>query len=65
MKAMWQSRRIFAHQIDCCLCEESVEFGIFSGVSDNRRRWFDIEQAHTKIGYNSRDDGDEWNSPPD
>lgn len=40
MKAMWQSRRDFAYQVDCCLRDENVEFGIFNGVSDNRRCWF-------------------------
>lgn len=64
MKAMWQSRRDFAHQIDCCLQDNTVEFGIFNGVSDNRRRWFDIEHARTTIGYDPQDDGEEWDAPP-
>ncbi|SFG92206.1 NAD dependent epimerase/dehydratase family protein [Halopelagius inordinatus] len=65
MKAMWQSRRDFAHQIDCCLQDDDVEFGIFSGVSDNRRRWYDLEHARARIGYNPQDDGEEWDSPPE
>ncbi|WP_423747510.1 NAD(P)-dependent oxidoreductase (plasmid) [Haladaptatus sp. SPP-AMP-3] len=65
MKATWQSRRDFAHQIDCCLQDESVEFDIFSGVSDNRRRWYDLEHARAKIGYNPQDDGEEWDAPPE
>ncbi|MFC7203144.1 NAD-dependent epimerase/dehydratase family protein [Haloferax namakaokahaiae] len=65
MKAMWQSRRDFAHQIDCCLQDESVDFGIFSGVSNNRRRWYDLEHARSQIGYHPKDDGDEWDSPPE
>ncbi|GAB3673131.1 NAD-dependent epimerase/dehydratase family protein [Halopiger thermotolerans] len=64
MKAMWQSRRDFAHQIDCCLQDDDVEFDIFYGVSDNRRRWFDLEHARARIGYDPQDDGEEWNSPP-
>lgn len=64
MKATWQSRRDFAHQVDCCLQDESVEFDIFSGVSDNRRRWYDLEHARAKIGYNPQDDGEEWDAPP-
>ena len=64
MKAMWQSRRDFAHEVDCCLRDEDVEFGIFSGVSDNRRRWFDLEHARARIEYDPRDDGSEWDGPP-
>ena len=64
MKGMWQSRRDFAHEVDCCLQDDSVEFGIFNGVSDNQRRWFDLEHARTTIGYNPQDDGEEWDEPP-
>lgn len=64
MKAMWQSRRDFAHMVECCLEDNDVEFDIFHGVSDNRNRWFDIEHARNRIGYRPRDDGDEWDDPP-
>lgn len=65
MKAMWQSRQDFAYQVECCLDDDDVEFGIFSGVSDNHRRWFDLEHARARIGYNPQDDGEEWDSPPE
>ena len=64
MKAMWQSRRDFAHMIDCCLQDDTVEYDIFYGVSANERRWFDIDHARNRIGYDPQDDGDEWESPP-
>ena len=64
MKAMWQSRRDFAHQVDCCLRDDDVEFDVFNGVSDNRARWFDIEHARARIGYRPQDDGSEWDGPP-
>ncbi|MFC4986530.1 MULTISPECIES: NAD-dependent epimerase/dehydratase family protein [Saliphagus] len=64
MKATWQSRRDFAHEIECCLEDESVEFGIFSGVSDNDRRWFSLEHARSTLGYTPRDNGEEWDEPP-
>jgi NAD+ dependent glucose-6-phosphate dehydrogenase len=64
MKSMWHSRRDFAHEIECCLDDRSVEYGVFSGVSDNRSRWFDLEHARTRLGYDPRDDGDEWDQPP-
>jgi NAD+ dependent glucose-6-phosphate dehydrogenase len=64
MKAMWQSRRDLAQQVDCCLRDNSVEFDIFYGVSDNDRRWFDIDHAREVIGYEPQDNGEEWDSPP-
>jgi nucleoside-diphosphate-sugar epimerase len=65
MKAMWQSRRDFAHQVDCCLQDTEVEHDIFNGVSDNRQRWYDLEHARARIGYDPQDDGEEWDAPPE
>jgi len=65
MKAMWQSRRDFAHEVACCLDDDSVEYGVFSGVSDNQNRWFDLEHARARIGYDPQDDGSEWDAPPE
>ncbi|QLG29973.1 NAD(P)-dependent oxidoreductase (plasmid) [Halorarum halophilum] len=65
MKCMWQSRRDFAHQVDCCLQDDSVEFDIFNGVSDNDRRWYDIEHAREVLGYNPQDNGEDWDAPPE
>jgi hypothetical protein len=64
MKAMWQSRRDFAHQVECCLDDESVEFGIFNGVGDNHRWWFDTEHARSRLGYEPRDNAEDWDEPP-
>lgn len=64
MKAMWQSRRDFAHQVDCCLQDDAVEYGVFNGVSDNDRRWFSIDYARERLGYDPRDNGEEWDAPP-
>jgi hypothetical protein len=64
MKGMWQSRRDFAHEVDCCLQDDTVEFGIFSGVSDNDRRWYSIEHARSVLGYSPQDNGEEWDAPP-
>lgn len=64
MMAMWHSRRDFAHLVDCCLRDDSVEYGIFSGVSDNDRRWFSIEHARSRLGYTPQDNAEEWTEPP-
>ncbi|MFB6173315.1 MAG: NAD-dependent epimerase/dehydratase family protein [Halobacteriales archaeon] len=65
MKAMWHSRRDLAHEVDCCLRDDDVEFGIFSGVSDNDRRWYSIEHARAALGYTPRDNAEEWDAPPE
>lgn len=64
-KAMWASRRDFARLVDCCLTDASVEFGVFYGVSDNDRRWFDIDHARDVLGYEPRDNAEEWTGPPE
>jgi len=64
LKALWLSRRDCAQLIDCCLQDESVSFDVFHGVSANDRRWLDIEHARDVLGYQPRDNGDEWESPP-
>ncbi|WP_372911410.1 NAD-dependent epimerase/dehydratase family protein [Salinigranum sp.] len=63
MKAMWQSRRDCAALFDCCLGFEG-EYDVFYGVSDNERRWFDVDHARDVVGYDPRDDGEEWSGPP-
>ncbi|WP_226023742.1 NAD-dependent epimerase/dehydratase family protein [Halomicrobium salinisoli] len=63
-KATWQSQRDFAHQVDCCLNDDDVTFGIYYGVSDNDRRWFSIQNARDEIGYAPRDNAEEWDEPP-
>lgn len=64
MKAMWHSRRDFAHQIERCLLDDDVSYGIFNGVSDNDRRWFSIQHAKEVLGYRPEDNGDAWDEPP-
>ncbi|WP_225336446.1 NAD-dependent epimerase/dehydratase family protein [Halomicrobium urmianum] len=63
-KATWQSRRDFAHQIECCLDDDDVTFGVYYGVSDNDRRWFSIRNARDEIGYTPQDNAEEWDEPP-
>ncbi|XVH31205.1 NAD-dependent epimerase/dehydratase family protein [Haloferacaceae archaeon DSL9] len=65
LKCTWQSRRDFAHMVDRCLRDTDVSYDVFYGVSDNENRWFDIDRARERIGYDPRDDGSEWAAPPD
>jgi nucleoside-diphosphate-sugar epimerase len=65
MKGLWQSRRDLAHLVDCCLRDDTVEWDHFYGVSANARRWLDdLEHARETVGYDPRDDGEEWDGPP-
>ncbi len=65
LKALWQSRRDFAHLVERCLDDETVEYNVFCGVSDNSRRWLSIENARGQLGYDPRDNGEEWDAPPE
>jgi hypothetical protein len=64
MKATRQSSRDFAHQIDCCLWDDSVTYGIDSAVSDNNRRWFSIQRTRKELGYSPVNTTYEWDEPP-
>jgi nucleoside-diphosphate-sugar epimerase len=65
MKGLWQSRRDLAHMVECCLRDETVEWDHFYGLSANDRRWLDdLEHARETIGYEPRDNGEEWDAPP-
>lgn len=64
MKATWQSRRDIAALIEACLEDNTVTYDIFFGVSDNDRRWLDIDHARSQIGYEPQDNGENWDSPP-
>jgi hypothetical protein len=64
VRATWQSRRDFAHTVDRCLWTSDAGFEVFYGVSDNDRRWFDIDHARDVIGYDPRDNGEEWDARP-
>lgn len=64
MKAIWQSRRDAAHMVECCLQDTDATFDVFYGVSDNDRRWFDIQHAADVLGYDPQDNAEEWTGPP-
>ncbi|MCU4743295.1 NAD(P)-dependent oxidoreductase [Natronoglomus mannanivorans] len=64
LKALWFSRRDCGHMIDRMLQDETVTYDVFYGISDNDRRWLDIDHARAVLGYEPRDNGDEWDGPP-
>jgi hypothetical protein len=65
MKATWLSGDDLGHLLECILHDDGVTFDIFYGVSDNDRRWLDIEHAAERLGYDPQDNGEEWAGPPE
>ena len=64
LKASFLSRADAGRLVDACLQDQEVDFDVFYGVSDNARRWFDIDHARERLGYDPQDDGDDWDAPP-
>ena len=53
---IWCSQRDIVQLIECCInAGEDVRFEIFYGMSDNKWRWVDIDNARRKVGYIPRD----------
>ena len=65
LKSTWQSHRDLAHEMECCLEDETVEFDVFYGVSNNDTRFFDIEHAREVLGYDPQDNSADWDAPPE
>lgn len=64
LKCMWQSRRDLAQLVDRCLQSDRDGFEIYYGVSNNDRRWLDIDHTRAVLGYDPKDNGWEWDEPP-
>jgi NAD(P)-dependent dehydrogenase (short-subunit alcohol dehydrogenase family) len=49
--------RDLAHLLACCIdAPDSLRYGVFHGLSNNRRRRFDITEAQDILGYRPQDD---------
>lgn len=55
----WISQRDMAQLVWRCI-ESDVPFGIFYGISDNTRKYWDIANARELIGYAPEDDAEEY-----
>jgi NAD+ dependent glucose-6-phosphate dehydrogenase len=55
MRAVWLSRRDCAQLIARCLDAEDVPWAVVYGVSNNPRRFWDIEHARDLLGYAPQD----------
>ena len=65
LKCTWLSHRDLAQLVDHCLQDETVNFDIFWACSDNDGRWVDLEHGRSVLGYRPKDNGAEWNEPPE
>jgi NAD+ dependent glucose-6-phosphate dehydrogenase len=58
LKGLWQSRRDFLQLVDLCIKCDSCNYDIFYGVSNNTRKWFDIQHAKKILGYKPVDNAE-------
>jgi uronate dehydrogenase len=55
-----------AHLVRCCIeAPPDLSFGLFYGVSANRWRIWDLDDARRLIGYQPQDDAEEWRGQVD
>lgn len=64
LKCTWLSHRDLGQIIDLCLQDETVDYDTFWGVSDNDGTWVDLSHTKAALGYDPRDNGAEWDAPP-
>ncbi|MGH9176453.1 MAG: NAD-dependent epimerase/dehydratase family protein, partial [Vicinamibacterales bacterium] len=55
LRATWLSRRDCAQLIARCLDATDVPFGIYYGISNNPRQFWDLSHARDEIGYDPQD----------
>jgi len=63
LKCTWLSHRDLAQLVDLCLQDETVDYDVFWGVSDNDGTWVDLSHTKDVLGYDPRDNGNEWDAP--
>jgi len=55
LRAIWLSHRDCVHLVDCCLRADHIPFGIYYGVSNNPRLFYDLGNARRDLGYDPVD----------
>ncbi len=55
LRAIYLSHRDCAELVRCCLDAEHVRFGVYYGVSDNPRLFYDLSNAREELGYEPQD----------
>ena len=53
---IWCSQRDIVNLIECCVnAPDDVRYEVFYGMSDNKYRWVDLENARRAVGYVPQD----------
>ena len=60
LKGLWQSRRDFLQLIERIVETKEKGFEIFYGLSDNDRRWFDLEYTKKSLKYKPLDNSENY-----
>jgi NAD dependent epimerase/dehydratase family enzyme len=61
MMDAWVSRRDLNQLIEKCIDDETLQWAVFNGLSDNRFKRLDISDARQLVGYRPQDDLTEEN----
>ena len=56
----WLSHGDMVQLIQCCLEADSTDFGIYYGISNNTRAYWDIQNARDELGYSPEDDAEDF-----
>lgn len=65
LKCTWLSHRDLGQLVDRCLQDETVDYDVFWGVSDNDGTWVDLSHTRDVLGYDPQDNGATWTTPPE
>ncbi|MGH9176452.1 MAG: NAD-dependent epimerase/dehydratase family protein [Vicinamibacterales bacterium] len=55
LRAIYLSHRDCAELVRCCLDADHVRYGVYYGVSNNPRLFYDLSNARQELGYEPRD----------
>ena len=58
---IWCSQRDIVAINECCInALADVRYDVFFGMSNNRYRWVDVENARERVGYTPQDRAEDW-----
>ncbi len=56
----WLSYRDMVQLVRCCLESNRTNFGIYYGISNNKRAYWDIQNARDELGYFPEDNAEDF-----
>ena len=56
----WLSLRDIVHLVRCSIEAESIKFGIYYGISNNTRAYWDIQNAREELVYDPQDNAENY-----